>query len=120
VLQPVQDIRVGGRSAAAQYQYTLRGDDSNELLEWAPKVFARLRRLKELTDVNSDQQNKGLQASLAIDRDTAARYGVTPKTIDDALYDAFGQRQVSTIYTALNQYHVIMEAAPEFWQNPTA
>jgi len=118
VLQPVQDIRVGGRASAAQYQYTLRGDDSNELLDWAPKVFARLRRLKELTDVNSDQQNKGLQASLVIDRDTAARYGVTPKTIDDALYDAFGQRQVSTIYTSLNQYHVIMEAAPEFWQNP--
>jgi len=109
---------VGGRASAAQYQYTLRGDNSNELLDWAPKVFARLRRLKELTDVNSDQQNKGLQASLVIDRDTAARYGVTPKTIDDALYDAFGQRQVSTIYTSLNQYHVIMEAAPEFWQNP--
>jgi len=118
VLQPVQDIRVGGRSSAAQYQYTLRGDDAAELLQWAPKVYGRLRQMRELTDVNSDQQNKGLQAALVIDRDTAARFGVTPKTIDDTLYDAFGQRQVSTIYTALNQYHVILEAAPEFWQNP--
>jgi len=81
-------------------------------------VYGRLRQMRELTDVNSDQQNKGLQAALVIDRDTAARFGVTPKTIDDTLYDAFGQRQVSTIYTALNQYHVILEAAPEFWQNP--
>jgi multidrug efflux pump len=118
VLQPVQDIRVGGRSSAAQYQFTLRGDDANELLQWAPRVFARLRQMRELTDVNSDQQNKGLQAALDIDRDAAARYGVPFKTIDDTLYDAFGQRQVSTIYTALNQYHVILEAAPEFWQNP--
>jgi multidrug efflux pump len=118
VLQPVQDIRVGGRSSAAQYQYTLRGDDAAELLQWAPRVYARLRQLRELTDVNSDQQNRGLQASLDIDRDAAARYGISPRTIDDTLYDAFGQRQVSTIYTALNQYHVILEAAPEFWQNP--
>jgi multidrug efflux pump subunit AcrB len=111
-------VRVGGRPSAAQYQFTLRGDDSKELLEWAPKVFERLGKLPELTDVTSDQQNKGLQASLAIDRATAARLGITPQMIDNALYDAFGQRQVSTIYTPLNQYHVVMEVEPQFWQNP--
>ncbi|HEX9304013.1 MAG TPA: multidrug efflux RND transporter permease subunit [Thermoanaerobaculia bacterium] len=118
VLQPVQDVRVGGRSSAAQYQYTLRGDDSNELFQWAPKVFQRLRKVPELADVNTDQQNKGLQASLVIDRATASRLGVTPQMIDDTLYDAFGQRQVSTMYTPLNQYHVVLEADPRFWQNP--
>ena len=118
VLQPVQDVRVGGRSSAAQYQYTLRGDDSKELFEWAPKVFQRLRKVPELTDVNSDQQNKGLQVSLAIDRATASRLGVTPQMIDNTLYDAFGQRQVSTMYTQLNQYHVVLEVDPQFWQNP--
>jgi multidrug efflux pump len=118
VLQPVQDVRVGGRASAAQYQYTLQGDNSDELLEWAPRVLQRLRRLPELTDVNSDQQNKGLQASLVIDRATAARLGVTPQMIDDTLYDAFGQRQVSTMYTQLNQYHVVMEVESRFWQNP--
>jgi multidrug efflux pump len=118
VLQPVQDVRVGGRPSAAQYQYTLRGDNSDELLAWAPRVLERLRRLPELTDVNSDQQNKGLQASLVIDRPTAARLGITPQMIDDNLYDAFGQRPVSTMYTQLNQYHVVMEVEPQFWQNP--
>jgi multidrug efflux pump len=118
VLQPVQDVRVGGRPSAAQYQYTLQGDNSDELLEWAPRVLQRLRRLPELTDVNSDQQNKGLQASLVIDRSTAARLGITPQMIDDTLYDAFGQRQVSTMYTQLNQYHVVMEVESKFWQNP--
>jgi len=118
VLQPVQDVRVGGRSSAAQYQYTLRGDNSDELLQWAPQVLQRLRKLPELTDVNSDQQNKGLQASLVIDRATATRLGITPQMIDDTLYDAFGQRQVSTMYTQLNQYHVVMEVEPKFWQNP--
>ena len=118
VLQPVQDLRVGGRSSAAQYQYTLRGDNSPELLEWAPKVFERLKKLPELTDVTSDQQNRGLQASLVIDRATASRLGITPQMIDNALYDAFGQRQVSTMYTSLNQYHVVMEAEPQFWQDP--
>jgi len=115
VLQPVQDVRVGGRGSAAQYQYTLQGDNSDELLEWAPRVLQRLRRLPELTDVNSDQQNKGLQASLVIDRATAARLGITPQMIDDTLYDAFGQRQVSTMYTQLNQYHVVMEVESKFW-----
>jgi len=118
VLQPVQDVRTGGRPSAAQYQYTLQGDNSNELLQWAPRVLERLRRLPELTDVNSDQQNKGLEARLVIDRATASRLGITPQMIDDTLYDAFGQRQVSTTYTQLNQYHVVMEADPRFWQNP--
>jgi multidrug efflux pump len=117
-LQAIQDVRMGGRFGAAQYQYTLQGDDPNELFEWAPRVFAKLKTLRELADVNSDQQNKGLQASLTIDRSTAARLGITPRMIDDTLYDAFGQRQVSTIYTQLNQYHVILSVDPRFWQNP--
>ena len=117
-LQSVQDIRVGGRPSATQYQYTLQGDNSDELFQWAPRVVARLRTLKELADVNSDQQNKGLQAALTIDRTTASRLGITPSMLDNTLYDAFGQRQVSTMYTQLNQYQVIMEAAPRFWQNP--
>ncbi len=116
--QSNQDLRVGGRFGAAQYQYTLQGDDPNELFAWAPRVYERLRQLKELTDVNSDQQNKGLQANLTIDRTTASRLGITPQMIDDYLYDAFGQRQVSTMYTALNQYHVVMEIDPPYWQNP--
>jgi multidrug efflux pump len=118
VLQPVQDIRVGGRPSAAQYQFTLQGDNSDELLAWAPKVLERLRKLKELTDVNSDQQNKGLEARLVIDRSTASRLGIAPQDIDNTLYDAFGQRQVSTMYTPLNQYHVVMEVEPRFWQSP--
>ncbi len=117
-LQSVQDIRVGGRPSATQYQYTLQGDNSEELFQWAPRVVAKLRTLKVLADVNSDQQNKGLQAALTIDRTTASRLGITPSMLDNTLYDAFGQRQVSTMYTQLNQYHVIMEAAPRFWQNP--
>ena len=117
-LQSVQDLRVGGRYGAAQYQYTLQGDDPNELFQWAPRIYDQLRKLKELTDVNSDQQNKGLRASLTIDRSTASRLGITPQMIDDTLYAAFGQRQVSTIYTPLNQYHVIMDIDPQFWQNP--
>jgi len=117
-LQPVQDLRVGGRIGAAQYQYTLQGDDANELLRWAPRVLEKLRTLPQLADVNSDQQDRGLQASLAIDRSTASRLGVTPQMIDGTLYDAFGQRPVSTMYTALNQYHVVMEVDPQFWQDP--
>jgi multidrug efflux pump len=117
-LQPVQDLRIGGRPGAAQYQYTLQGDDTTELFAWAPRVLDRLRKLKELTDVNSDQLNKGLQSSLTIDRSTAARLGITTKNIDDTLYSAFGQRQVSTMYTSLNQYHVILEVDPKFWQDP--
>ena len=117
-LQAVQDIRVGGRLSSALFQFTLQDDDLDELNLWAPRLQRKLQSLPLLTDVNTDQQNRGLQASLVIDRDTAARLGITTKMIDDALYDAFGQRQVSTMYTQLNQYHVVMEVAPQFWQNP--
>ncbi len=118
VLQPVQDLRVGGLSSAAQYQYMLQADDAEELFDWAPRVLAKLRRLPELADVSSDQQDRGLQVSLAIDRSTASRLGIRTRKIDEILYDAFGQRQVSTIYTPLNQYHVVMEVDPRFGQNP--
>src|SRR5579871_5427983 len=117
-LQAVQDIRVGGRASNAQYQYTLQGPTLEELNEWTPKIVAALQREHNLTDVNSDQQNKGLESDLVIDRDAAARLGVNVSQIDNTLYDAFGQRQVSTIYVARNQYHVIMEVAPRYWQNP--
>jgi multidrug efflux pump len=117
-LQSVQDIRVGGRQTNAQYQYTLQADDVTSLFDWGPKILAALQGLPQLTDANSDQQNKGLQTDIVIDRPTAARLGVTVGQIDNTLYDAFGQRQVSTIYSARNQYHVVMEVAPEFWQNP--
>ena len=117
-LQAVQDIRVGGRASNAQYQYTLQAPTLEELNEWSPKIAAALQGEPNLADVNSDQQNKGLEADLVIDRDAAARLGVTVSQIDNTLYDAFGQRQVSTIYVARNQYHVIMEVAPRFWQNP--
>ena len=117
-LQAVQDIRVGGRQSNAQYQYTLHADTISDLNEWAPKTLAALQQLPELTQVNSDQQNKGLETDLVIDRDTAGRLGITASQIDNTLYDAFGQRQVSTIYSARNQYHVIMEVAPQYWQNP--
>jgi multidrug efflux pump len=117
-LQPATDIRVGGRANNAQYQYTLQGDDANDIYEWAPKLEAALQKVPLLTDVNLDQQQKGLETDLVIDRATAARFGLTVSQIDNTLYDAFGQRQVSVIYAAQNQYHVIMEVAPEFWQNP--
>lgn len=118
-LQSVQDIRVGGRmGGGALYQYTLQGDDANELFEWAPRLMTVFRSLPELTDVNTDQQNRGLQANLVIDRETASRLGVTPQSIDATLYDAFGQRYVSTMYMALNQYRVVMGVSPEFAQTP--
>jgi multidrug efflux pump len=117
-LQPIQDLRVGGRMSGAQYQYTLQGDNTAELLQWAPRVMQRLRQIPILADVNTDQQNKGLEATLVIDRTTASRLGITPRAVDDTLYDAFGQRQVSTMYRALNQYHVVMEVQPQYWQNP--
>jgi multidrug efflux pump len=117
-LQPVQDLRIGGRASSAQYQYTLQGDNLEDLNEWAPKVQLMLKKLPGIVDVTSDQQNRGLQASLQIDRATASRLGITPKLLDDTLYDAFGQRQVSTIYTQLNQYHVVMEVEPRFWESP--
>ena len=117
-LQGAQDIRVGGRATNAQYQYTLQGDDTNEIYEWAPKLEAALQKVPLLTEVNLDQQQKGLESDLVIDRSTAARLGLNVSEIDNTLYDAFGQRQVSVIYAAQNQYHVIMEVSPEFWQNP--
>jgi multidrug efflux pump len=117
-LQAVQDIRVGGRASNAQYQYTLQGASLEELQEWSPKITAALQREPTLADVNSDQQNKGLEADVTINRDAAAQLGITVSQIDNTLYDAFGQRQVSTIYVARNQYHVIMEVAPRYWQNP--
>jgi multidrug efflux pump len=117
-LQAVQDIRVGGRASNAQYQYTLQGDSLEELNSWAPKITAELEKIPTLTDVNSDQQNHGLETDLTIDRATAARLGLTASQIDNTLYDAFGQRQVSVIYAARNQYHVVMEVSPQFWQSP--
>src|SRR2546425_1434863 len=117
-LQAIQDIRVGGRLSNALFQFTLQGDDLRELNRWAPRMQRKLQMLPALTDVSSDQQNRGLEASVVIDRDTASRLGISPQMIDDTLYDAFGQRQVSTIYTQLNQYHVVMEVAPRFWQSP--
>ena len=117
-LQAVQDISVGGRQSNAQYQYSLQGDDAKEIFDWAPKVEAALQKLPGLTEVNLDQQQKGLESDLVIDRATAARFGLNVSEIDNTLYDAFGQRQVSVIYAARNQYHVVMEAAPRFWQNP--
>jgi multidrug efflux pump len=117
-LQAVGDLGGGGRSSNAQYQYTLRGSTFEELNEWTPKIVAALQGVSDLTDVSSDQQNKGLQANVSIDRDAASRLGITVGQIDNTLYDAFGQRQVSTIYVARNQYHVIMELAREYLQNP--
>jgi multidrug efflux pump len=117
-LQAVGDLGAGGRSGNAQYQYTLQGSTFEELNEWTPKIVAALQGVPELTDVSSDQQNKGLRANAVIDRDAASRLGITVSQIDNTLYDAFGQRQVSTIYVARNQYHVIMEVAQPYLQNP--
>ncbi|HXZ81411.1 MAG TPA: multidrug efflux RND transporter permease subunit [Terriglobales bacterium] len=119
-LQASQDLMIGGRFGNAQYQYTLQSENLNDLTTWAPQVFAKLRTLPELRDLSTDQQNRGLEAHVAIDRDTASRLGVTPQAIDNALYDAFGQRQVSTMYRQLNQYHVVMEVDPKFQQDPDA
>ncbi|HXY07479.1 MAG TPA: multidrug efflux RND transporter permease subunit [Terriglobales bacterium] len=117
-MQAQQDLNIGGRLSQAQYQYTLQGEDLNELNEWAPQLLEKLRALPQLQQVNTDQQDKGLAANVIIDRDTASRLGVSAQEIDAVLYDAFGQRQVSTIYEPLNQYHVVMEVAPEFQQTP--
>jgi multidrug efflux pump len=117
-LQPVQDIRIGGRASNAQYQFTLQGDDLEELRKWEPRVRAGLSSLPELADVNTDLQDKGLQTSVTFNRDAMSRLGLSPTGVDAVLNDAFGQRQVSTIYQALNQYRVVLEAAPQHWQNP--
>jgi multidrug efflux pump len=117
-MQAAQDLRVGGQMSNAQYQFTMRGDNLQDVSDYAPRMLARLRAIPVITDVSSDQQNRGLQTMVQYDRTTAARFGISPQLIDNVLYDAFGQRQVSTMYTSLNQYHVVMEAAPEYWQNP--
>ncbi|HEY8996694.1 MAG TPA: efflux RND transporter permease subunit [Edaphobacter sp.] len=119
-LQSAQELRIGGRGSATQYQYSLTADNLDELDEWAPKLMAQMQKLRELKDVATDQQDNGLRAQLVIDRDTASRLGVSPLTIDATLSDAFGQRQVSTTYRPLNQYHVVMEVAPEFQRDPDA
>ena len=117
-LQSMQDLKVGGLVSGGQYQFTLQGDDLDELAQWAPRMRAKIETLPGLVDVSSDQQDRGLLFDLVVDRDTAARLGVSLKSIDDTLYDAFGQRQVSTMYTELNQYHVVMEVMSQFGQNP--
>ncbi len=117
-LQAAQDLRVGGRMSNAMYQFTMRGDNLQDLIVYAPQMLQELRTIPVIADLSSDQQNRGLQAMVQYDRTTAARFGISPQLIDNTLYDAFGQRQVSTMYSPLNQYHIIMEAAPEFWQDP--
>ena len=112
-----EDVRAGGRQTSGAYQYTLEADNSQTLYQWSPKLVAALQRRPELADVNSDQQQGGLETDVGIDRDTAARLGLTPAAIDDTLYDAYGQRLVSTIYKPLAQYYVVMEVAPRYWQN---
>ena len=118
-LQAAQDVRVGGRSANAQYQYTLSADDIGELRAWEPRIRQALSEIPEIVDVSTDAQDRGVQTSLVIDRDAATRLGVSIAQLDSTLNDLFGQRQVSTIYNPLNQYHVVMEVAPAYWQNPT-
>jgi multidrug efflux pump len=119
-LQAGQDLRIGGRQSNAQYQYTIQSDNLDDLVTWGPTLLAQMRQQHMLTDVNTDQQNSGLETELVYDRETASRLGITPKQIDTTLYEAFGQAQVSTMYTSLNQYHVVMEVAPQFWQSPEA
>ena len=118
-MQPVQDLTVETRVSRTQYQYTLEDPELDELNLWAPRLMETLRRQPELSDVSSDQQDQGLRTSLAIDRSTASRLGITPQAIDDALYDAFGQRQISTMFTQLNQYRVVLEVKPELQQGPS-
>jgi multidrug efflux pump len=117
-LQASQDLRVGGRQSNAQYQYTMRGDNVDDLDEFGPQMLTALQHIPLIEDVNSDQQNHGLQTWVQYDRTTASRFGISSQLIDNTLYDAFGQRPVSTMYTPLNEYHVVMEAAPQYWQDP--
>ncbi len=119
-LQARQDIQVGARSSGSQFQYTLQSDDIAELEDWSPKVLAAMRRMPCLRDLSTDQQDRGLQATLVVDRDTASRLDIPQQVIDNTLYDAFGQRQVSTMYTQLNDYHVVMEVDPRFQQSTDA
>jgi multidrug efflux pump len=117
-LQAGQDLRIGGHQSNAQYQYTVQSDNLDDLVKWGPVLLQNMKKLHIITDVNSDQQNSGLQAALVYDRKTSSRLGLTPQMIDNTLYEAFGQAQVSTMYTSLNQYHVVMEVAPQYWQTP--
>ena len=118
-MQPVQDLTVEDRLSRTQYQYSLEDPDAKELFEWAPKFVEKLQSLPELRDVASDQQSGGLETALVIDRNTASRFGVTTTMVDDTLYDAFGQRQISTMFTQLNQYRVVLEISPEFRKDPS-
>jgi multidrug efflux pump len=117
-LQSAQDLRVGGRQSAAQYQYTLQSDKLDDLMHWAPVLTNLMKRMPQLTDVVSDQQNAGLEAGLSIDRPTASRFGITPSALDNTLYDAFGEREVAKTFSPMNQYFVVMEVNPAFWQTP--
>jgi multidrug efflux pump len=117
-LQPGQDLRIGGRQSNAQYQYTIQSQNVDDLVKWGPFLLKKMRALPGFTEVNSDQMNNGLQAHLTYDRPTAARVGLNPENIDQTLYQAFGQALVSVMYTSLNQYYVVMEVAPQFWQSP--
>jgi multidrug efflux pump len=119
-MQAAQDLRIGGRGSSAQFQYTIQSDNVQNLVEWGPVLLQQMRKIRLLTDVNTDQQNSGLQANLTYDRATASRLGITPQMLDNSLYEAFGQSQVSTMYTAINQYHVVLEVAPKFWQSPVS
>ncbi len=117
-MQAIQDIRIGGRFTGAEYQFTLTSQNLALLTTWGPRILDRLRTMHSLTDVNTDLQNSGLSSQVVIDRDTVSRLQLSAQSVDDALYDAFGQRQVSTMFTALNQYHVVMEVAPQYWESP--
>jgi multidrug efflux pump len=119
-LQAGQDLSIGGRRASAQYQYTIQSDNIQDLIQWGPVLLLQMRKLPMLTDANTDQQNSGLQAMLTYDRKTMSRLGITPQMVDNSLYEAFGQAQVSTMYTGINQYHVVLEVAPKFWQSPVS
>src|SRR5262249_21738793 len=119
-MQPVQDLTVEDRVSRTQYQYSLEDPDAQELATWVPRFVARLQALPVLRAVASDQQNDGLQTRLVIDRNTASRLGITPQAFDATLYDAYGQRQISTMFTELNQYRVVLEASPSLQTNPDA
>jgi len=117
-LQSAQDITIGGRQSNSQFIYTLSADNIDDLNHWAPKIMASLKGLPGIVDINSDQRNHGLQIMVNVDHDTAYRFGITPQLVDASLYSAFGQQLVSTMYTPMNQYYVVMEAAPKYWQSP--
>jgi len=119
-MQAGQDLRIGGRQSSAQYQYTIQSDNLQDLVQWGPVLLQQMRKMRGLADVNTDQQNSGLQMNVVYDRQTAARLGITPQQIDNSLYEAFGQSQVSTMYTGVNQYHVVLEVEPKYWQSPVS